>query len=70
MPPSRERARQAGRDRTAATRVLAGARVHDAFVPALARRALAMRAAGIDVVFAQLGQLDSAAQLARVSGIL
>jgi betaine-aldehyde dehydrogenase len=60
----------AGQDCTAATRVLAGARVHDAFVAALAQRARATRAAGIDVADAQLGPLNSAAQLARVSGFL
>ena len=60
----------AGQDCTAATRVLAGARVHDAFVAALARCAKATRAAGTDVADAQLGPLNNASQLARVSGFL
>ncbi|MHB1972854.1 MAG: aminobutyraldehyde dehydrogenase [Acidimicrobiales bacterium] len=60
----------AGQDCTAATRVLAAARVHDAFVAALAERAAATKAGGTDVADAQLGPLNNASQLARVAGFL
>ena len=60
----------AGQDCTAATRVLVAARVHDAFVAALAERAAATKAGGTDVADAQLGPLNSASQLARVEGFL
>jgi betaine-aldehyde dehydrogenase len=60
----------AGQDCTAATRVLAGAGVHDDFVAALAEQARAQTVAGPDVPGADFGPLNSAAQLERVSGFI
>ena len=60
----------AGQDCTAATRVLAGPRVYDDFVAALAEQARAQTVGGLDVEDADFGPLNSAAQLARLSGFL
>jgi betaine-aldehyde dehydrogenase len=60
----------AGQDCTAATRVLAGAGIHDDFVAALAGRAAATKTAGIDVPDADYGPLNNANQLARVAGFV
>jgi betaine-aldehyde dehydrogenase len=60
----------AGQDCTAATRVLAGAGVHDDFVAALAEQARAQTVGGPDVLDADFGPLNSAAQLERVSGFI
>jgi betaine-aldehyde dehydrogenase len=60
----------AGQDCTAATRVLAGPRVHDEFVAALVEQAAAKKVAGIEVADADYGPLNNAAQLARVTGFL
>ncbi|HET8599067.1 MAG TPA: gamma-aminobutyraldehyde dehydrogenase [Segeticoccus sp.] len=60
----------AGQDCTAATRVLAGPRVHDDFVAALAEEAKRTRTgadAGADAAY---GPLNNANQLARVSGFI
>ncbi len=58
----------AGQDCTAATRVLAGPRVHDNLVSALAEQAGAQTVGGIDVEDADFGPLNNAAQLARLTG--
>ncbi len=58
----------AGQDCTAATRVLAGSRIHDDLVAALAEQARSQTVGGLDVEEADYGPLNSAAQLARVSG--
>jgi betaine-aldehyde dehydrogenase len=58
----------AGQDCTAATRVLAGPRVHDDLVSALAEQARAQKVGGLDVADADFGPLNSAAQLARLTG--
>jgi betaine-aldehyde dehydrogenase len=58
----------AGQDCTAATRVLAGPRVYDEFVAALSEQAQAQTVGGLDVEDADFGPLNSAAQLARLSG--
>jgi betaine-aldehyde dehydrogenase len=58
----------AGQDCTAATRVLAGPRVHDDFVVALTEQARAQTVGGLDVEDADFGPLNSASQLARLSG--
>ncbi len=58
----------AGQDCTAATRVLAGARVYDDLVAGLADQARAQKVGGIDVPDADYGPLNSAAQLERFSG--
>ena len=58
----------AGQDCTAATRVLAGPGVYDDFVAALAEQAQAQTVGGLDVEDADFGPLNSAAQLARLSG--
>jgi betaine-aldehyde dehydrogenase len=58
----------AGQDCTAATRVLAGPRVHDDFVAALVDQARAQRVGGLDVEDADFGPLNNASQLARLSG--
>jgi betaine-aldehyde dehydrogenase len=58
----------AGQDCTAATRVLAGPRVHDDFVTALVEQAEAQTVGGLDVEDADFGPLNSANQLARLSG--
>jgi betaine-aldehyde dehydrogenase len=60
----------AGQDCTAATRVLAGPRVHDDFVAALVEQAKATKVGGLDVADADFGPLNNPAQLARVSGFL
>jgi len=60
----------AGQDCTAATRVLAGPRIHDDFVAALVEKASQTRTAGLDVPDADYGPLNNANQLARVSGFL
>jgi betaine-aldehyde dehydrogenase len=60
----------AGQDCTAAARVLAGARIHDDFVDALAGRARGQRVGGPDVENADFGPLNNPGQLARVSGLV
>ena len=50
----------AGQDCTAATRVLAGPRVHDDFVAALVEQARAQTVGGLDVEDADFGPLNSA----------
>ncbi len=60
----------AGQDCTAATRVLAGPRVHDDFVAALSEQARSTRTGMPDDEDVAFGPLNSAAQLARVSGFL
>jgi betaine-aldehyde dehydrogenase len=59
----------AGQDCTAATRVLAGPRVHDDFVSALAEQARATTTGGPDDDV-DYGPLNNADQLARVAGFL
>jgi betaine-aldehyde dehydrogenase len=58
----------AGQDCTAATRVLAGAGVHDDFVAALADQAKGTVTGGPEVEDALYGPLNNSNQLARVSG--
>src|SRR5580692_10792480 len=58
----------AGQDCTAATRVLAGPRVHDDFVAALGEQARAQTVGGLDVDDADFGPLNSDAQLSRLTG--
>ena len=58
----------AGQDCTAATRVLAGPGVYDDFVSALAEQARTQTVGGLDVEDADFGPLNSAAQLARLTG--
>jgi betaine-aldehyde dehydrogenase len=60
----------AGQDCTAATRVLAGPGIYEDFVAALAEKAAAKKPGGTDVADADLGPLNNAAQLARVSGFV
>jgi betaine-aldehyde dehydrogenase len=60
----------AGQDCTAATRVLAGPRVHDDFLSALVGQAEATVVGGNDVEGADFGPLNNPAQLARVSGFI
>ncbi len=60
----------AGQDCTAATRVLAGGRVHDDFVAALVEQAKSQTVAGPDVLDADFGPLNNANQLDRVSGFI
>jgi betaine-aldehyde dehydrogenase len=60
----------AGQDCTAATRVLAGPRIHDDFTAALTEQAKAQVTAGPDNADASYGPLNNAAQLARVSGFM
>ena len=60
----------AGQDCTAATRVLAGAGVHDGFVEALAEQARGQTVGGPDVPGADFGPLNNPDQLARVSGFV
>jgi betaine-aldehyde dehydrogenase len=60
----------AGQDCTAATRVLAGPRIHGDFVDALAAQAEAQVVAGPDVTDATFGPLNNATQLERVSGFI
>jgi betaine-aldehyde dehydrogenase len=57
----------AGQDCTAATRVLAGPDIHNDFVAALADAAKSQTVGGLDVE-ADVGPLNNANQLARVSG--
>jgi betaine-aldehyde dehydrogenase len=60
----------AGQDCTAATRVLAGPRVHDDLVAALADQARATKTAPPSDVDAAYGPLNNATQLERVSGFV
>jgi betaine-aldehyde dehydrogenase len=60
----------AGQDCTAATRVLAGARVHDDFVGALVEQAKNQTVGGPDNTDADFGPLNNPAQLERVSGFI
>jgi betaine-aldehyde dehydrogenase len=60
----------AGQDCTAATRVLAGPRIHDDFAAALAEQARAQVTAGPDNADATYGPLNNAVQLERVSGFV
>jgi betaine-aldehyde dehydrogenase len=60
----------AGQDCTAATRVLAGPRVHDDFVAALTDQARASRTGPPSDADALFGPLNSAGQLGRVSGFV
>jgi betaine-aldehyde dehydrogenase len=60
----------AGQDCTAATRVLAGPRIHDDIVDALAEQAKNQTVGGPDVDGADFGPLNSANQLERVSGFV
>jgi betaine-aldehyde dehydrogenase len=60
----------AGQDCTAATRVLAGPRIHDDLAAALTERAKAQVTAGPDNADASYGPLNNATQLARVSGFM
>jgi betaine-aldehyde dehydrogenase len=59
----------AGQDCTAATRVLAGPRVHDDFLDALTEAAKGQTVGGPDAE-ADFGPLNNANQLARVSGFI
>ena len=60
----------AGQDCTAATRVLAGPRVYDDFVAALAEQARGTRTGAPDDEDVLYGPLNNAGQLDRVSGFL
>jgi betaine-aldehyde dehydrogenase len=60
----------AGQDCTAATRVLAGPRVHDDFVAALTEQARSTVVGGPDVEDALYGPLNNANQLEKVSGFV
>ncbi|GAA5195126.1 gamma-aminobutyraldehyde dehydrogenase [Rugosimonospora acidiphila] len=60
----------AGQDCTAATRVLAGPRVHDEFVAALTDQARSTRTGAPDDPDVLYGPLNNAAQLERVSGFV
>jgi betaine-aldehyde dehydrogenase len=60
----------AGQDCTAAARVLAGPRIADDLVAALAARARATKTGGLEVTDADYGPLNNPAQLKRVSGFL
>jgi betaine-aldehyde dehydrogenase len=60
----------AGQDCTAATRVLTGGGVHDAFVAELTARAKETKTAGPEVEDAFYGPLNNANQLERVSGFI
>ena len=60
----------AGQDCTAATRVLAGPRIHDDFAAALAEQAKATRVGLPDDEEAFVGPVNNANQLERVSGFL
>ena len=60
----------AGQDCTAATRVLAGPRIHADLADALAEQARGQTVAGPDVPEADFGPLNNPAQLERVSGFL
>ncbi len=60
----------AGQDCTAATRVLAGPRVHDEFLAALVEAAEGTTVGGTDNEDADFGPVNNANQLARISGFL
>ncbi|HEX4060471.1 MAG TPA: gamma-aminobutyraldehyde dehydrogenase [Streptosporangiaceae bacterium] len=60
----------AGQDCTAAARVLAGPRIHDDFVAALAEQASGQTVGGPDVADADFGPLNNRDQLARVAGLV
>jgi betaine-aldehyde dehydrogenase len=60
----------AGQDCTAATRVLAGPRVHDDLVAALADQARNTTFGGLDMEDAAFGPLNNSAQLDRVAGFV
>jgi betaine-aldehyde dehydrogenase len=60
----------AGQDCTAATRVLAGPRIHADLAEALAEQARSQTVAGPDVPEADFGPLNNPGQLERVSGFL
>jgi betaine-aldehyde dehydrogenase len=60
----------AGQDCTAATRVLAGPRVHDDFLAALVEQAEGTVVGGTDVEGADFGPLNNPTQLERVSGFI
>jgi betaine-aldehyde dehydrogenase len=60
----------AGQDCTAATRVMAGPRVHDEFVAALVEQARGQTVGGPDNEAADFGPLNNAIQLERVSGFI
>ncbi len=60
----------AGQDCTAATRVLAGPRVHEDFVGALVEQAKGQTVGGPDVEGADFGPLNNANQLERVAGLV
>jgi betaine-aldehyde dehydrogenase len=60
----------AGQDCTAATRVLAGPRVHDDFLDALTEQARGTKTAGPDDPEAAYGPLNNENQMARVSGFV
>jgi len=60
----------AGQDCTAATRVLAGPRIHDDFTAALTEQAKAQVTAGPDNADATYGPLNNSSQLERVSGFI
>jgi betaine-aldehyde dehydrogenase len=60
----------AGQDCTAATRVLAGPRVHDDFTAALVEQARGQTVAGPEVEGADFGPLNNSDQLARVGGFI
>ena len=60
----------AGQDCTAATRVLAGPRVHDEFLAALVEQAEGTTVGGTDNEDADYGPLNNANQLERISGFL
>ncbi len=60
----------AGQDCTAATRVLAGPRVHHDLLEALVEQARSQVVGGTDVVDADFGPLNNADQLDRVQGFL
>ena len=60
----------AGQDCTAATRVIATPGVYDALVEKLVSEAQAKTVGGLDVADADLGPVNSAAQLERVQGML
>jgi betaine-aldehyde dehydrogenase len=60
----------AGQDCTAATRVLAGPRIHDDFVDALTEQAKATRTGMPDDEDVAYGALNNANQLSRVSGFV
>jgi betaine-aldehyde dehydrogenase len=60
----------AGQDCTAAARVLAGPRIHDDFVDALAEQARSQTVGGPDVTDADFGPLNNPDQLTRVTGLM